>query len=260
MESKEPSGVKRITEYANGKPVTQKTDENDDGKPEQIVSYNAEGVIEKIVTDTNKDERFDVQQFYKNGDLILVQQDRNHDGKTDIETEHENGKRICTRIDDDGDGRFETTHRYGTAKWTSVTEIDENGDGKPESRFCFIDGTMRMKEIFDGRSGQAVLLEEFDEAGKIKLSKEIVGAANVLNMTWHYDDKETAVLGEKDKDGDGRPDIWFHYENERVVRVEEDRNKDGKPDLWEIYDASEAVVSRKEDLDYDGVPDITTDG
>jgi hypothetical protein len=51
--------------------------------------------------------------------------------------------------------------------------------------------------------------------------------------------------------------VWFHYSPEgRIERVAEDRNRDGKPDLWENYDASEAVISRSEDLDFDGIGDI----
>ncbi len=38
--------------------------------------------------------------------------------------------------------------------------------------------------------------------------------------------------------------------------MQEDTNYDGKPDLWEEYDETRAVVKRKKDLDFDGMPDF----
>ena len=67
------------------------------------------------------------------------------------------------------------------------------------------------------------------------------------------------MRAEKDGNDDGSADIWFYYENGRATRVEEDTNKDGNVDVWEFYDASEALVRKEEDYDYDGVADVIKD-
>ena len=41
-----------------------------------------------------------------------------------------------------------------------------------------------------------------------------------------------------------------------MTAVEEDANMDGAPDIWEAYDASETIVKREKDIDFDGKPDL----
>jgi len=75
-------------------------------------------------------------------------------------------------------------------------------------------------------------------------------------MIWLYDDEEKAVTAEKDREGDGRPDIWYRYRAGKLTQLEEDTNRDGKPDLWEFYDESEALIRRARDFNFDGQPDL----
>ena len=77
-----------------------------------------------------------------------------------------------------------------------------------------------------------------------------------FTLTWIYDETETAVRAEKDRDGNARPDVWFEYRQNRLASVAEDTNGDGEPDLWEEYDEAEALVKRSKDLNYDGRPDL----
>ena len=65
-----------------------------------------------------------------------------------------------------------------------------------------------------------------------------------------------AVRAEKDRDGDGHPDIWYDYRQNRLTAVMEDTNGDGRADLWETYDDAEVLVKRSRDLNSDGVADI----
>jgi hypothetical protein len=76
-------------------------------------------------------------------------------------------------------------------------------------------------------------------------------------MVWFYAKDEILVRGEEDRDQDGRTDIWYLYENGLLTQVHEDTNADGKPDLWENYDETQALVKRKKDLDFDGIPDFS---
>jgi len=74
-------------------------------------------------------------------------------------------------------------------------------------------------------------------------------------MIWFYDEMEQPVKGEKDQNQDGLTDLWIYYQSGRLEHIEEDRDHDGKVDFWEYYDHTEAVISRKKDLNGDGVPD-----
>jgi len=60
-----------------------------------------------------------------------------------------------------------------------------------------------------------------------------------------------------DNNGDERPDFWNYYEDGVTTKWEEDSNFDGRIDLWGNYDGRGVASQSKEDLDYDGKPDVT---
>lgn len=244
-----------VTEFFEGQAVSEQRDINGDGRPEQTITYDKQGKVDSVLSDTNRDGRIDTWQYYRQGALHRTEQDRNHDGEVDVKLEYDSGRPARALMDNDGDGHFETRTAFDTAKWTKVTEIVQKA-GRVGQRLSYSGAVLRKKEVFDTATGRLANLEEFDPAGKIVMSKEAENGTGTLNLTWRYDAEENAVAAEKDSDGDGLTDIWYHYENGRVTRVEEDRNKDGNPDLWEIYDAAQVVVYRSEDLDFDGTTDI----
>jgi len=245
-----------FTQFKNGKSAIQTIDENKDGRADQTITFDSQGIIARTISDTDHDGRIDTWQHYESGEMVRVEQDRNRDGNVDARLGYSAGKLVRVVLDRDGDGRFETTQRLDDSRWSMVTEIDQNDDRRSEERYCYKDDVLRMKEVFNARTGAPVLVEEYDEKGRIILSREAENGAGALNLIWRFDEDENAVLAEKDSDGDGRTDTWFHYKKGSIVRVDEDRNHDNKPDLWEVYDAAEVVVSRSEDLDFDGISDI----
>jgi antitoxin component YwqK of YwqJK toxin-antitoxin module len=249
------NGKTVITRFLNDKPVRQTIDEDRDGQPEQTIIYNKQGKIDSAFSDTNRDGRSDVWQYYRRGALYRTEQDRNHDQEVDAKSEYDAGRLVRLIMDNDADGHFETGTIFDSAKGTKVTELIDQA-GRLKQRLSYLGKVLRKKELFDTKTGRLSNLEEFDQAGKIVMSKEAQSKTGVLNLTWRYDAEENAVAAEKDTDGDGVTDIWYHYENGRIKKVEEDRNKDGKPDLWETYDAAQAVVCQSEDLDFDGTVDI----
>ena len=135
-------------------------------------------------------------------------------------------------------------------------EQDINQNRKVESRFYYTDSVIRLKEIDEDENGTFDLKEYFSASGKLQKSEEKDGKTKKLNITWFYDDTETAIRSEKDANGDGRTDTWFFYDTGRLTAVEEDANMDGAPDIWEAYDASETIVKREKDIDFDGKPDL----
>jgi len=244
-----------LTRFQDGKPVTQTIDQDRDGHPDEIVTYGPEGHITKVVYDTNHDGRIDTWQYYKYGKVIRLEQDRNHDKKVDAIVRYRNGREVHSLLDNDGDGYFETVTRFDNPGWTNVVEVRDK-KGRPVERRFYLGGVLRKREAFDPRKGTLILVEKYDQKGRLTMSREAEGGSGRLSLIWHYDAQGNAVLGEKDSNGDGRVDVWYHYKNGHVIRVEEDRNHDGRPDLWETYNSAQQVVHRSEDVDFDGTVDI----
>ncbi len=244
-----------LTRFQDDNPITQTIDEDQDGRPEQIINFDKNGLVKSATIDTNRDGRIDTWQHYAKGVLYRVEQDRDHDGKVDARLRYTGGKLFRSLLDEDGDGDFETVVSYDSTEWNKVVEVS-NKKGRLINRLSFLEGLLRKKELFDPDTGCLVSVEEYNQAGRIVLSREAENGSCTLSLTWRYDEHEIPVLAEKDSDGDGQTDIWYHYENGRIKKVEEDRNRDGKPDLWETYDTAQVVVHRSEDLDFDGTVDI----
>lgn len=269
---------KTVTEYGKEEPTLEKRDTNGDGSYDVQIRFDR-GVPAKMEEDTNHDGRMDRFTVFDGSGLPAeIREDTRHTGRVDrirrfregkpVEeevqgpnrsrtvTDFRDGQPVARKIDADGDGRFETVQRFDDPRWTMVAETDENGDGKPEGRYCFQGDVLRRKELWH-KDGRPSLAEEYDERGRITVSRvDESGTAGRLDLSWYYDAEGNAVRAEKDTDGDGEADTWFFYKEGRIERVEEDRNRDGRPDLWETYDETEAVVHRTEDLDFDGVADI----
>ena len=110
--------------------------------------------------------------------------------------------------------------------------------------------------IDEDHDGRLDLREHYNEKKTLVKSEEDVGCTGYLNTVWFYSETEEGIRAEIDNNNDGNVDVWYFYEHGRVNSVEEDTNGDGKVDLWEEYDDAEAIVKRKKDLDYDGIPDI----
>jgi hypothetical protein len=60
-----------------------------------------------------------------------------------------------------------------------------------------------------------------------------------------------------DSNGDEQPDVWYYYEDGKMTRWEQDSNFDGKVDVWGTYDGRGLPSQSKEDLDFDGKPEVT---
>ena len=243
-----------LTRFREDEPVDQEVDEDRDGRPEQTIVFD-QGTIQKEAFDTNRDGQPDTWRYYEAGLLIRTEEDRNHDGTADAERIYRGRALVRSNLDEDGDGYFETTVRADSSASGRVMEIADSR-GRLLERREFSDEVLRKKQVFDAGTGLPVLVEEYGPEGRILLSREAENGSRALNLTWRYGADESAVLAEKDTDGDGRTDLWYHYEGGRIIRVEEDRNRDGRPDLWEYYNSDQAVARREKDLDFDGTADI----
>jgi antitoxin component YwqK of YwqJK toxin-antitoxin module len=242
--------------YRNGLIHMQQRDQDQDGKEELRIFYNAAGETEHIENDVSMDGSMDTFQRYKNNRLVFVEKDTNGDGKIDTKIWYDIGGQKNTLRDLDHDGRFETTHWYDRQPWTRVTELDSDGSGNVDVRSYFMHDILRRRETLEKSGDLVELRENFDEKGLLMNSLEDSNADGRWDMTWYFDVRGKFQRAEKDSDADDRVDTWYYYENGRLSGVSEDTNGDGRPDVWEDYDTSETMTQRKKDLDFDGVADI----
>ena len=83
-----------------------------------------------------------------------------------------------------------------------------------------------------------------------------------FNHDGRTDEWDTYLKGQitkvaTDSNGDGQPDVWYYYEDGKMTRWEQDANFDGKVDVWGTCDDRALPSQSKEDLDFDGKPDVT---
>ena len=242
--------------YRGGKPFVQTVDANQDAKEELRIFFNTGGETERIEKDVSLDGNMDTFQHYKNNRLSYVEKDSNADGEIDTKIWYEMGKQKTSLGDLDHDGRFETTHSYDRAPWTRVTEQGSDGSGNVDVRSYFLHDILRRRDTLNKDANLVEYRENFDETGLLVNSREDRNADGRWDMTWYYDGQGNFERAEKDTDEDGRVDTWYLYKGERLSRVSQDTNGDAQPDVWEDYDASERMVQREKDLDFDGVADI----
>ena len=73
---------------------------------------------------------------------------------------------------------------------------------------------------------------------------------------YFYDDNEQLLRIEKDKNQDGKIDLWEYYAGDpKPVRVEVDENHDGEVDLWHFFFGPK-MVRQEQDTDRNGTIDL----
>ncbi|MCK5099457.1 MAG: hypothetical protein KAR45_15220, partial [Desulfobacteraceae bacterium] len=182
--------------------------------------------------------------------------DKNQDGKPDVEAffdKNQNRKKLISDLD--FDGYFETVQTYNNPAWSMILSQDINADKNTDVKSFYSNNILKQKELDDNSDGIIDCIEYYHKTGTIEKLEEMNNGKIVI--TWFYDDKETVIRAQEDKNSDGMVDIWYQYDDKGILKsVEEDTNLDGKPDLWEEYDETQAVVKREKDLDFDGMADF----
>jgi antitoxin component YwqK of YwqJK toxin-antitoxin module len=245
-----------VTLFEKGKASLQTQDNNKDGKADVRIYFNAKEEKDRVESDTDLDGKTDTWEYYLNGELARVEKDDEGTGKVSLKVFYKNGKKCRLIRDKDNDGRFEITQWFNKSQWSMVMELDADGDGNPEGRYCYQESILRLKEIDEDSDGNLDLREHYNAQGKLAQSEEDEEGTGPFTITWFYNDAEEPIRAEKDNNEDARVDTWYYYHKGSLTTVEEDTNADGKPDLWEEYDESEALVKRSRDLNFDGEPDI----
>jgi hypothetical protein len=148
----------------------------------------------------------------------VVTYDLNHDNRPDVwrlyKTEDEGGTKVefmtCKQVDFDHDGRKDWVVAYNRKGMPLYEKADFDYDGKWD-----------MSAIFDPKTGLKVEVErDTDFDGKFDV-QEIYDSAGQL----------TSIR--RDRNGDGKPDVWEQYRDGQLIEILYDDNFDGKVDRKE---------------------------
>ncbi len=144
--------------------------------------------------------------------------DLNHDGKPDVwrlyKTEDEGGTKIefmtCKQVDFDHDGRKDWVVTYNRKGNPTSAKADFDYDGKWD-----------MSTIYDPKTGLVAEVErDTDFDGKFD-TREIYDSAGQLQSV------------QRDRNGDGKPDLWEQYKDGVLIAILYDDDFDGKVDRRE---------------------------
>ncbi|HEY3801308.1 MAG TPA: hypothetical protein VGL61_01830 [Kofleriaceae bacterium] len=148
----------------------------------------------------------------------VVTYDLNHDNRPDVwrlyKTEDEGGTKIefmtCKQVDFDHDGRKDWVVAYNRKGMPLYEKADFDYDGKWD-----------MSAVFDPKTGlKAEVERDTDFDGKFDV-QEIYDSAGQLSSV------------RRDRNGDGKPDVWEQYRDGQLIEILYDDNFDGKVDRKE---------------------------
>jgi len=115
------------------KPREVKMDRNYDGVIDRTEVYDPKGIIIRVETDTNGDQKIDEWVYYEAGVPVKGEKDINADGKPDTVIVYDlKGIVIRTEADSNGDGKIDEWVYYEAGKPVKA-EKDINKDGKPDT-------------------------------------------------------------------------------------------------------------------------------
>jgi len=180
--------------------------------------------------------------------------------------EHEACKEAGNKVsvfDANGDGKPDIRRVYDNGTGKEVCRItDLNYDGKPDM-FQYFDrnGQLRRREAdYDGDGVVEAL--EYYENGKLARRELDISGQHRLD-TWDFFDPASGkrTKRERDTDGDGRVDQWWAWNGDQVT-IAFDKNNDGKPDPNDTMtlNASGAAITTSATVDagVDSGPPMST--
>jgi antitoxin component YwqK of YwqJK toxin-antitoxin module len=195
---------------------------------------------------------------------IVKTLDADRDGRPEIKItiDPKSGRTLTREEDTDFDGTLDSVNAYLPDGRLASRAEDTNQDGKPD-RWLTYDGgetaiRVEVDRNFDGTrdgflqyQGGVLAFEEYDNNGDGKIDRRIEYVAGKRSV-----EIEDTTL-------DGVMDARTYFDDRGLpTRVERDKNQDGKPDVFEYYEGSDAthlvLVKREEDTNGDGVVDVTS--
>ena len=114
--------------YAETK--TMERDTNDDGKIDQIATFDDSGKLLKLAVDGDADGIMDRFQHYDEGKLVRLERDRDQDGKMDAWDHFEAEKRVRHERASLETGELELVIAFDSEERPLKMERITNGDGR----------------------------------------------------------------------------------------------------------------------------------
>ncbi|NVJ61923.1 MAG: hypothetical protein HWE27_16145 [Gammaproteobacteria bacterium] len=212
-------------------------------------SYDADGNLIGLITDTSSDGVIDNSRAYE------------HD---------ENGSLTVEQVDSNGDGALNYIRYY---------TYDSNGNKTIQENDSLADGSINQRLTYTYDSNNNLILEEWDQEpdGVIDITYEYTrdSNGNVTMREWdkdgdgvaddvrnyEYDSRGNLIVSEQDSDGDGAIDFRetreYDANNNRTL-VERDTDGDGAINYRSesVFDSNGFIVGINRDTDGDGVLDV----
>lgn len=238
--------------------------------PGQKAYYDAEGQLQRLEIDADKDGRFEVEERYANRQRVKRLEDLDGDGtwercftwKQDgsavLREEGHDGKVKLTSYGPDGTiRRIEKDSAAGVpgAVW-EYRAGKLHKVSKPGGIWTYRDGQLDRAEIFDKR-GRVERIEYFNVKGAVDKVEELTADGQVRRRLF-YDRQRQPLRIEEDWDGDGKMERRREFKKNGITETLIDANLDGVAEIRERYGADGRFISRQEDLDGDGVYDLRT--
>jgi antitoxin component YwqK of YwqJK toxin-antitoxin module len=253
-----------------------KKDLNQDGKTDQVLTYDNRGTILKVETDEDQDSFFERIQVYEKGKILRMERDMDLDGKLDCFDHFKEEKRVRQeRLDPKGkliqralfdkdeqirfmekntteDSKFDSLYYFENGVLVRSTK-DTTADGRVNETTWFKNQVPVLQK--KDRDGDGVAEDHlfFDEKGNLaKQCRDPFGKGKFGDILLF--NRGTPARRIKDTNHDTKPDLVTRFENSLPAAREKDSNLDGKFDIFTRF--KKGVVSfREKDNNFDGTPD-----
>jgi antitoxin component YwqK of YwqJK toxin-antitoxin module len=185
----------------------------------------------------------------KSGAVLTREEDTDFDGKLDATNTYLPDGRLSSRAEDTNqDGKPDRWLDYGGTDTAVRVEVDRNFDGKRDGFLQYQNGILVYEEYDNNYDGKVDRRIEY-VAGKRAVEIEDTTLDGVMDTKTFFDAKGLPARTEKDKNQDGKPDVFEYFDTSDpnkvvLVKREEDTNGDGVVDITSYYEKGKLV--RKE--------------
>lgn len=225
-------------------------DDNADGEidriRERIIDRSGRNAGYRLDSDADGEWDYVLRREYEGPVITRQTIDEDGDGEADEvvtwSTDESTGARV-TRTDTDNDGEPDRIeYRFPRAGTITVSEIDEDGDGRID---------FREEQVYPHEKSFLVAAKRTDT--------DADGEWDTV-VRYEYNEQNFATRTETDSNGDGSPDeiVTNVYEDSRLAEVRRDTDADGTADEteWYEYDGRYRTATYI-DRDQDGEPEYT---
>ncbi|MCM2285902.1 MAG: hypothetical protein NDI81_14045 [Desulfobacula sp.] len=251
-------------------------DLDNDGRPDQVLTYNDAGVILKVESDKDQDGFFESLQHYQEGKLVRIERDTDNDQKTDCIDYIENEKRTrqekfdargnliqvslfdgaeqitLMKKDTTGDRKFDTLYHFKAGVLSSSTK-DTDANEKPNV-FCAYKNQMPTEQrVDDNEDGIMDKVLVFNTAGELEKLYKDPYAKERYRITVSFE-KGEIISQERDRNEDGKPDDITLFKKGTASEQKKDSNFDGRFDTFTVF-MKGLPKTQEKDSNFDGKMD-----